>query len=220
MKTLLIAFVWLMPLQVMAETPSKPDPHDVLNEARADARTGRYEAALLKHLWFHHFALEIDRAYYGVRLSFALSDWRELSKVYPPALAMLVQTRDDAAKRVAEHKEDVFDAFNDMLAINEQFGEEGRTVETFVLLDKEAPDVARRVYDLAQPALVKAKKFKLCGKFLQPEKDYASMVELYRLDLKFANEEKEASGANAQLDQLRGKSVYRRIRHTHCLAHP
>jgi hypothetical protein len=44
------------------------------------------------------------------------------------------------------------------------------------------------VYGIAQPALVKAMKFTLCGKYLEPEKSYARMVELYEIDLQLDKE--------------------------------
>ncbi|MDX1982468.1 MAG: hypothetical protein SFV51_19490, partial [Bryobacteraceae bacterium] len=61
------------------------DPRQILAGARLDARQGDYAEALQKYLWFHHHALEHDMALSGVRLSYALNEWWELGKAYPPA---------------------------------------------------------------------------------------------------------------------------------------
>lgn len=158
--------------------PEKPDPHAILDEARADKEARRYDVALAKHVWFFDHALEHEKALYGVRLSFALADWEELGKAYPPALAKLKEYRDRAGKDVQGGK-DVFHSFHDLAAINRALSDDASTHEVFAALDEKKPDEARRVYDIAQPALVKVKAYKLCGKFLEPEQDLASAREQY-----------------------------------------
>jgi len=182
-------FVFLLfPFNAMAAwtPPATPDPEAILREARADAVAGRVEDSLAKHVWFFQHALDHGSSLYGVRLSNALEDWATLGKSYPPALKKLRQTRDDAAKKVIEHKADVREVFNDMLAINEQLKEEDKTVQVFSQLDREAPNVALELYDLAQPSLVNLKQFKLCGKYLDPKKGYDAIADVYRMNLKYA----------------------------------
>ncbi len=193
MKQLIFLLALSIPLQATAawQPPPKPDPDAILDEARADTRAGRYEDALERHLWFHHHALEYRPSLYGVRLSFALGYWLELAKAYPPALTKLKEVRDDAEKKVIEGKGDVRRLFHDMSSINEELGDDDRTVAAFIQLDKTAPKSARDSYNIAQPALVKAKKYDLCGKYLEPEKSYELMVRIYRLSLKHAEERKE-----------------------------
>lgn len=41
---------------------------------QADRRNGRYEISLAKLVWYHEYALAIDPAPTGVRLSYALAD--------------------------------------------------------------------------------------------------------------------------------------------------
>lgn len=122
MKMHLAIVLAFMTTQAVADwqPPLKPDPDAILEEARADARAGRYEDALQKHLWFHRHALEHRPALYGVRLSFALGYWLELGEAYPPAITKLKEVRDDAEKKVVESKDDVTHLFHDMSAINEE----------------------------------------------------------------------------------------------------
>jgi hypothetical protein len=170
--------------------PPNPDPMEILHDARVDSKAGRHEDALAKFLWFHKYALELDRSVYGVRLSNALRSWHELGMVYPPALASLRGVRDETAKQVLKGQENVREEFHDFQSINEELGEDDRTVAVFVTFDMISPEKATQVYDLAEPALVHAKEFALCGKYLQQDKSLKEMLEVYRLDLKFAAEQK------------------------------
>src|SRR4051812_22582627 len=65
------------------------DVERALEDAEKFAREGKYQQALERHIWYHENALKYDQAQFGVRLSFALSDWAELGKVYPPAKVAL-----------------------------------------------------------------------------------------------------------------------------------
>jgi tetratricopeptide (TPR) repeat protein len=157
----------------------QPDPHKILREAEADTRAGHYELALKKYLWFHHNALQIEPSLRGVRLSFALSAWFRLGAVYPPALAALRNARDQALESVK--REHARDPFADFVAINRTLSEEARTVEAFVALDKVDPATARQVFAKARPALLRAKDYALCGKYLNPKEDFSLSVDLYRM---------------------------------------
>lgn len=167
--------------------PKNPDPQKILDEAQADARAKRYEDALAKHVWFHRNALKHERSLYGVRLSFALSYWHELGKAYPPALVKLKEIRDEAAKNVTNGKH-VRESFHDLAAINRTVGEESRTKEIFVLLDAQNADAATEVFDLAQPALVKTKEYKLCGKYIDSKRSFPRIIESFRRDKRMAED--------------------------------
>lgn len=159
--------------------PENPDLQAILQEARSDTEAKRYEIALAKHLWFHQNALSIQRSFYGVRLSFALSYWHELAKEYPPALKKLKEIRDQAAHNVMEGK-DARESFHDMAAINRTLGEESLTKDTFEALDGKNPKAAKRAFDLAQRALVSGKAYGLFAKYVDPKKDFSRMTEIYR----------------------------------------
>jgi hypothetical protein len=170
--------------------PKNPDPQAILQEARADTRAKRYKIALAKHVWFHEYALIIEPALYGVRLSFALSDWLELAEKYPPALAKLKKIRDAARRNVMAGK-NVRESFHDMASINYHLGEQSATKKTFEALDQKNPKTAEEVFDLAQPSLVIGKAYALIFKYISPKEDFAKMVAEYlrwkKLDQEFAN---------------------------------
>ena len=159
--------------------PEHPDPKAILDEAREDADAKRYENALAKHVWFHQNALKIEPAQYGVRLSFALSSWMELGKSYPPALEKLKAIRDDAGSEIREGKV-TRDTFHDFEAISKALGEESKTSDLFLWLDSHNPDFARSAFEVAKPSLIKAKEFRLCGVYLDPDGTFKRMRDLYR----------------------------------------
>lgn len=154
--------------------PANPKAQTILREARDDAKQKRFQDALAKHIWIFEHSLEREPAMAGVRLSFALADWAALGKSYPPALSRLREFRDGAKRNVLEGKE-VRTSFMDLAAIDRTLGEQAATRETFEALDEKDEDAAGTIYSLAQPALVRAKAYTLCGKYLEPEKSFELM---------------------------------------------
>lgn len=148
---------------------------------------GRHGDALAKHLWFHQNALKLERSFYGVRLSFALSYWTDLAKQYPPALDALKATRDDAVARITSGNGSR-DDFHDVSSINEHLNEEERTTELFVWLDEHDPKLARDAYGVAERSLIRSRRYQLCGKYLDAKRSSDWMVTLYRDHQRMATE--------------------------------
>lgn len=171
--------------------PTNPDPSTILTEARTDARNKEYETALAKHVWFHENALEIQPAQRGVRLSFALADWIKLGKKYPPALEKLKKIRDDSTQKVIAD-DDIGGLFHDIESINDRLDEQQKTVETFKLLEQKQPEKAKKVYGLAQKALVLGKEYKICSKYISFETALSNIVQRYQDNKKRA----EAKGSS------------------------
>jgi hypothetical protein len=192
--------------------PADPDPQKILQEAEADTRAGRYEDSLAKHIWFHENALNIQPAQYGVRLSFALSDWVKLGESYPPALEKLKSIRDQDEKKIRQGKSSR-GIFHDFEAINKELKETSRTKDTFIWLDSNAPTFAKEVFDIAEPDLVRAKEYRLCNKYLDPNNSFQHMLDLYKETMEIAKnsqfgkrtseyDQKEFSNSSATLVAL------------------
>lgn len=145
------------------QPPDDWSSRDVLREALADRRAGRYAAALAKHVWFHQN--ELSNA---VRLSFALTDWRELANVYPPALQKLKEFRDQAKDNLLNGN-NVTHSFSDFERINRKLDEAQLSVELFLWLDKHRPELARKCYIYAESPLIRAGEYQVCGKYIDPE---------------------------------------------------
>jgi hypothetical protein len=159
--------------------PENPDPQAILSEAREDREAGRYAQSLAKHLWFHEHALTVDRAFYGVRLSFALSDWQRLGELHPPALKKLEQTRDRAAELIMMDQR-ATESFHDFAAINRVLGAEQQTSDLFAKLDSQASPLAKRLYGTAQPALIRTKNYTLCAKYVDPQQDLQRSIQYHQ----------------------------------------
>lgn len=162
--------------------PTNPNAAKILEEARADARAGKYEDALAKHVWFHQNALKLAAPLRGVRLSFAVGYWSDLGKVYPPAMEKLKAIRDEAGKDVREGDTNR-QAFIDFKAINRELRESDKTTELFLWLDANEPKRAKVIFDVAQEDLVRAKEYRLCGKYINPDSSYQRILSLYREDI-------------------------------------
>ncbi len=180
-RHLIALLVLLLPVSAYVEWAIRkpPDLHKFLQEAREDRYAKRYDLALEKHIWFHKNALKYDPDFFGVRLSFALSDWLELSKVYPPALLKLKEFRNQAGNNV-KNGIDAIEFFYDFQAINLVLKEREQTVSLFKWLDSNQPSTAKEVYRIAQPSLLNAHEYHLCGKYLDSLVDYDHLVKTFQ----------------------------------------
>lgn len=167
------------------EPPQDPNPTEILKEARADRAAKRYEDALAKHLWLQRESLKASPAFVGVRSSFALGDWHALGDRYEPAMAALRAERDRAESDVRAGRDTRF-AFADAAAINRELDEGAATVALFRLVEQRDPALAAHAYRAAEDALIEAKDFATCGKYLQPERAFRMHAESYESLAKMA----------------------------------
>jgi hypothetical protein len=138
-----------------------------LQAGQMAASDGRYEEALEHFAWYHDHALEEEPSLYGVRLSFALSYWKELGNLYPKALIALNRKRDAKTKILLSGHGDRA-LFHDVESINDSLGQVQKTHTLFAQLTRRYPDLARDCATLAMPAVVAAGDFKLAER-LMPE---------------------------------------------------
>ncbi len=159
--------------------PLDPEPSKILKEAEEDARAGRHETALMKHIWYHRNALKHAPLESGSRLSSALASWKKLGESFPPALDEFKAERDRAGKSVLENR-NAISAMADFANMNRELGEEQQTAELFAIVDREQPENAPLAYLWAENALIKNKRYDLYNKYCNPERSYAQGVEIYR----------------------------------------
>ena len=181
-KLSIFSLVFLLQLDsaaVMAQQwvpPQNPDPVEIRDEAEADIEQGRLDLAAEKYLWYHHNALEYQPSLYGVRLSYALGDWRELAGKYPPALQDMRLVRDRAEESLRTKSGDSY-AFHDFVALNDVLKEDGRTIELFKWLDQNDRHLARSIFNTAQDALVAGSEYALCEKYIVGRNSFDSIIE-------------------------------------------
>ena len=145
------------------QPPDDWSSREVLDEAQADRRAGRYAAALAKHVWYHQ-----NEPLPEIRRSSVLRKWVELGAEYPPALQKLKEFRDLAKAKLLSGKGDV-DEFAEFTEINRKLEELQQTVSLFLMLDEQAPELAFKCYPRAESSLIRAGEYQVCGKYIDPE---------------------------------------------------
>lgn len=152
-------------------------------KAQEAAREGRHEEALQEHIWFHNHALDEQPALYGVRLSYALSDWVDLGRAYPPALLALKEVRDAKTAKL-QRGEGNRALFHDVESINAWLKETGLTYQLFLQLLTANPEMAKECVSLAMPSIVAAKDFALARTFIDdPEATARKWMRLLNDDI-------------------------------------
>lgn len=134
-----------------------------LHQARVHSCEGRYEEALADLIWFHDNALAERPSLYGVRLSFALSDWVELGEKYPPARAALIAKRDQTVESLLLGQTEV-NSFVDVVAINEYLNATQDTYALYLKLMQQQSQFAQECSGYALSAIISAKDYLLAAK--------------------------------------------------------
>jgi hypothetical protein len=144
----------LLLLAFVAGPAAGQDMQAYLAETRNLVREGQYQVALGRFIWFHQNALEREPSMAGVRLSFALSDWRRLGETYPPAMNALIETR-DATRRQFRDRPTERQLFADLNALNRTLDEENLTIDLFAEIVRESPELAANLRSTAlTPVLI------------------------------------------------------------------
>lgn len=125
---------------------------DDLQNIRKLTQEKKYPEALAAHQQFFE-ASRSASGMGGVRLSFALYDWIDLGKAYPPAMDALNDLSASHRKIILEGKSD-FDMFHEYKAINEVLSKNKETVETFVELETKFPKQSEHYYLAMKDILV------------------------------------------------------------------
>lgn len=157
---LFIMFTLFLSVPLQAE-----DMQKYLNETQIIVQQGKYEEALERYIWFHEHALEHDKAMYGVRLSFALSYWKQLGDVYPPAKQALIEIRDRKTLQLQKGEGNVA-LFHDVTSLNRTLLENNKTIELFEQIDKVNPALAKNCWRIAKDAVIAAGRIDLARKYL------------------------------------------------------
>lgn len=174
MKNLSILALILLSFCVNAQ-----DMQKYLTDTKELVKHGKFKEALKRDIWFHDHVLEYNQAMTGVRLSFALSDWKALGEQYPPAIKALQNIRDKKTKTLIS-KGTPIALFEDVAAINRTLGEDGKTVELFKTLSKSYPDIAKTCYHYAQKQLFAAKEYNIIHTYIgSPLTEFDAITQQY-----------------------------------------
>ena len=179
MKSLLLIIIVFLSLSVNAQ-----DMQKYLSDTRVLINEGKNELALERCIWFHDHALENQKSMSGVRLSFALSDWKKLGTQYPLALTALKDIRVQKTKRLIDGEKSS-SLFQDVSAINRTLNESDKTIELFKTLQNEQQEFAKQCFIFIKDMLFKAKSYDIISKYIgNPVREFNSIKELYLMKIK------------------------------------
>lgn len=141
------------------------DPDQWLRLARDWAKQGRNDDALRAHRFYHRHSA--GRAGHGgVRLSFAVVDWADLGKKYPPALKALRDVRDRSA-RDALGPPFSQELFWDTLAINWALADREATYRFVGAVEAAHPDeIAGNLTDEVRQVLMDRREYERCLRWM------------------------------------------------------
>jgi len=136
-----------------------------LNEIQELVDQGEYAKALEQHIWYHHHILEEDPSQLGVRLSFALSYWKRLGEVYPPALEALIEIRDQKELLCRQNNFSDISIYDDVIAINEKLDSNSRSLSLFEKLEEVAPELAAESWNLIDEVAINEQRYDLIERY-------------------------------------------------------
>jgi tetratricopeptide (TPR) repeat protein len=180
-------------------------PGKVLDEARAAAKQGDYAVALEKYEHFFDRALldqGADNNYYGVRLSYCLSEWARLGEKHGPARKRLEEKAAEAL--VAFETTSDSEKFHDFQAISGQLGRADEVLEQFVTYHESRLDLASAALRFMWDRLVEARRWGICVAHLDdPKLRYKRALGKFDQAMEICQAEPSLGGEEFA-DQIRG----------------
>lgn len=164
----------------------------MLDEARQLFGAGDHQRSLELYEWFFDHALDEDPAsFYGVRLSYCLSEWAELGQKYQPARIRLEQKFSDSILEFERLRNP--ERFHDYVTIGEYIGQPAAGIEKFLEYHHANFDLAKEIVHFVWDALVNSEHCNVCGAYVQ------DVTNAYELLLEKFDSEMEICKANPEL---------------------
>jgi len=159
MKRLIMTLILFASLNAFTE-----DIQKYLTDTRKLAQEGNRQEALRRFIWLYEHALEHDPSFYGVRLSYLLADWKALADKYPPALKALQDVCNKETELIKNGK-GTYETFYEIVSINRVLMEEAKSIELFIFMDNNYPELAKKCWKFVDSRIIAAKKFDLVRKY-------------------------------------------------------
>jgi hypothetical protein len=154
------------------------DPGDILQEAREACASKHYSLSLEKYRWFFDNALKIKKSYYGVRLSYCLSEWADLGNVYSPALEKLTLLKESALKEFRNTNSHC--QFHEYESICNALGCPEEPVKVFEEIAIKDKALAEKLFTYVYAELARQSKWEICREYMgNGYKQYKKILELF-----------------------------------------
>jgi len=169
------------------------DPGAVLQEARAAYAVNDYVLFLDKYLWFYENALKYEKSYYGVRLSYCLSELADLGKVYPTAREELTRLKETSLKVFNDNRS--YRSFHEYSRICDELGVPEEPVEIFLKVGAKEEELAKQLFASVYEELAKQEKWEICRNYMgNGYKQYKEIVALFDACVRGANRKEGSQG--------------------------
>ncbi|HEU6446862.1 MAG TPA: DUF4019 domain-containing protein [Verrucomicrobiae bacterium] len=148
-------------LQTWSPAPGeKVDLQKIYYSAKSLADAGSYEDALQRYLWYFDHS-RTNASQQGVRLSFALSDWIDLGRLYPKARRALIEIRDGDARQFSEGRGD-FKLFMEVNSISHYLGDDDVTYSLFKQIEPHDQQLAQQCFPIVESLLAEHGDYQKC----------------------------------------------------------
>ncbi|GGY72016.1 hypothetical protein GCM10011613_16180 [Cellvibrio zantedeschiae] len=141
----------------------------------------------------------------AVRLSFCLSAWVSLGKIYPPAMSELILMSNERRNLLLAGKGNS-ETFQEYNAINRYIEKDNETLATFIAIEKDFPQQAASYHFFAKDLIINAKQYDLAKKYIDPIYEFENLRFLRESELSSSRKSKYAF-ANSQSDVVFEKNV-------------
>jgi hypothetical protein len=203
MKTLLLVISSFLCASCFAQ-----DMQQYLKDTRQMVQEKKYPEALERMIWFHDHALEHEPAMVGVRLSFALSDWKRLGSIYPPALTALKEMRDNKTKAILDSNASP-KFLADVVALNRTLNENNKSIALFETIEKMDNSKAKSCWLWINEVMFDAKRYDIVKKYISnPVNEFSQVKSLFDLT---NSVEKNDSINGRRIQALRSNRFVQRI---------
>jgi tetratricopeptide (TPR) repeat protein len=134
------------------------DSFSLVIEAQQLVSDGRYKDALQRLLDYYELARASTT---GPRLGFALGDWVDLGRKYPPARQALSDIQKRDTLEFSEGRGDS-SLFQELAQLNHALQQREETYALFKAIDRADPRLAKQCYLFAETLLVQHAEYELC----------------------------------------------------------
>lgn len=180
-------------------------PGEVLDRARASAKSGEYPIALANYELFFDRALQDqgeDHNYYGVRLSYCLREWARLGTVYPPARQRIEEKADEALAAFEATSDD--EKFHDYQAIMDCLDKSGQVLSQFLSFHRSDPALAKLAARFMWTRLIDARLWDVCAVYLgDPLKRYGQALNTFDTTMTMCKSDPSLGGEDFA-EQIKG----------------
>lgn len=169
------------------------DPSVVLEKARKALRNKDYEVALEKYQWFFHNSIEINRSYYGVRLSYCLSEWKQLANDYPPAMEALIELKNNTLATFLETYSR--QSFHEYKSIAGCLNEPKEVFDQFMIVHNSNKELAKNLFTFVYEYCAENNNWEICLTYLgNGNEQYEEALEMLDHMIEFSEKKDGEAG--------------------------